>query len=471
MSATSSLVTALGAGSGVDMSKLAGDLAAAQFQPRTDRLAERSEVLERKISAASSLKNSLSLLASALGDRLRAGDLAVTPKIANSAVASGTSPPGTVGAGTFSLEVTQLARSQTLVAPALAAANTVVGPGTLSFRFGTTTGTSFAEDAAHEALTIELAAGATLQDVANAITARKAGLTAYVAQTASGAQLVVKGAEGQANGFAIDAAGGAELSSLAWDPTAGGDAARLLATSADAEFKLDGLAMTRPSNQTGIVAPGLSLTLTGTNAGAPTRIDFPSPIASLSGAMQDLVGALNSIAGDLNSVTGIGGDLVGDPGARALRSALSALAGQVIMPNASDTTPRTLADLGLATERDGTFRLDTARLQASLARDPSGVAAMFTTGLYGVYATIDKLARASSAVGSPGSLGGSVARYTAQSKKLSEDAAKLAEQQERLRVSLVSRFAKTDNAIGASKSTLSFLQAQIDAWNAQNSRR
>jgi flagellar hook-associated protein 2 len=136
------------------------------------------------------------------------------------------------------------------------------------------------------------------------------------------------------------------------------------------------------------------------------------------------------------------------------------------MPNAAAGAPRTLSDLGLAIERDGTFRLDTAALQRTLERDPAGAAAMFTAGLYGVYATFDKLSRAASSTGDPGSLGGSIVRYQAKSADLGEAAAKLAEQQETLRATLVSRFAKADTRISASKSTLSFLQAQIDAWNA-----
>jgi flagellar hook-associated protein 2 len=136
------------------------------------------------------------------------------------------------------------------------------------------------------------------------------------------------------------------------------------------------------------------------------------------------------------------------------------------MPNAPEGTPRTLSDLGLAIERDGTFRLDAARLQATLERDPAGAAAMFTTGLHGVYATFDKIARTAASTGDPGSLAGSIARYEKQSKQITEDSAKIADQQERLRSSLVARFAKADIRISSSKSTLSFLQAQIEAWNA-----
>jgi flagellar hook-associated protein 2 len=184
--------------------------------------------------------------------------------------------------------------------------------------------------------------------------------------------------------------------------------------------------------------------------------------------MQDLVSALNEVTGDLNAATDPNtGDLASDPGARKLKRMISGLSGEAVMPNAPAGSPKSLSDLGLAIQRDGTFRLDGARLQATLERDPAGAAAMFTTGLYGVYATLDKVARAASASSDPGSLAGSIARYQGKSKDVSEETAKLTAQQEALRASMLARFAKADTRIGQSKSTLSFLQSQIAAWNAQ----
>lgn len=469
MSEASSIVAALGGGSGVDMTKLASDLANAQFALRNERLAEKTDVLERQISAASSLKNSLSLLAGALGERVRSGDLSVLPRIANPAVAIATSPLGTAGKGSYSLEVLSLARGQTLAGPPMADAMAVVGAGSLTFRFGAAEAAGFTEDPAKAAITVEIASGSTLADVARAINGKNAGLSAYVAQTAQGAQLVIKGGEGIQNGFVVEAAetaGEEGLAALAWNPSAGGDPARLLAASADAQFKLDGLAMSSTSNDVGAVAPGLALRLTGTNPQGPTTIEFSSPVNTISTAMQDLVGALNEIVGELNAATApLTGDLARDPGARALKRTFSGLGGMEVMPNAPAGAPRTMSDLGLAIGRDGSFRLDMARLQTTLDRDPSGVAAMFTSGLHGVYAAIDRISRSAASTGDPGSLAGSIARFQSQSSQVSEDAAKLLEQQERLRTNMVARFAQADVRIGRSQSTLSFLQSQIDAWN------
>ncbi|WP_370033392.1 flagellar filament capping protein FliD [Qipengyuania mesophila] len=465
----SSIATSLGIGSGVDMTGIAEQLAVAQFAGRNERLTLKAETLERRISLAGSIRSSFSTFASALGDRLRSGDIAPLPSISNTSVAAVSSPVGSVGKGSYSLEVTKLASNQVLRGPTYASASDTVGAGTLTIRFGETTNAAFTEDTGHAALSIDIAAGATLSSVASAINAKNAGLNAYVAQTSSGAQLVIKGAEGLQNGFTIEAVeDGANpgLSALAWQP--GGDPARLIKTSADAEYTLDGIARTSTSNKIDSVAPGLSLNLTGTNVGNPATITFANPSSAISSVMQDITGALNEIVSELRgAIDPMTGDLARDSGARALRRELSALGSKVIMPNAPDGAPRTLTELGLAIERDGSFRFDTATLTEAMNRDPSAVAAMFTTGINGIYSTIDRMARSTSTSSDPGSLAGSVARYQSQSQQVNRELEKLADQQEALRATMVARFAKADSQVSASKSTLSFLQSQIDIWNAQ----
>jgi flagellar hook-associated protein 2 len=400
---------------------------------------------------------------------MRSGDLSPQPQLGNPAVASASLVAGASPRGSYSLEVLELASAQSLSSPAYSAASDQVGSGTLTLRFGSVVGATFSADGSRAAVDIAIPTGTTLVGVAAAINGSGAGVTAYVAQATDGARLVLKGADGATNGFVLEAVetpGEEGLANLAWEP-ANGAPTRLLSAANDARFKLDGLEMTSPTNAVTQPAPGFNLTLRVTNEGAPTQLSFGNPATAISSFMQDFTGALNEVASALNAATDPnGGDLARDPGARALRQALGRLAGSVVMPDAPGDAPRTLADLGLATNRDGTFRLDPARLAATLQRDPEAVAAMFTTGLYGVYATIDGLSRRATSLTNPGSLGGSISRYTDQKAKAAEDLAKIAEKQEVLRASLVQRFAVTDARVGASKATLSFLQNQIDAWNA-----
>jgi flagellar hook-associated protein 2 len=89
---------------------------------------------------------------------------------------------------------------------------------------------------------------------------------------------------------------------------------------------------------------------------------------------------------------------------------------------------------------------------------------MFTSGLYGVYASVDKISRGASSAGNPGSLAGSLSRYAGQKSQISKENAKIADQQEALRARLAKQLSAADMQIGSSKSTMSFLQQQIDMW-------
>jgi flagellar hook-associated protein 2 len=474
-SATQSLVTALGAGSGVDMAALAENLAKAQFAPKLDRLTAKSDTLTAQISSASNIKSMLLAFTTSLGSAVRTGSLSPQPQIANATVATGSLTGTRTPTGSYSLEVTTLAKGQTLASAPYAAATDTVGAGTLTFRFGTVAGATLDVDQAHAQVDITVAAGATLNDVANAINAKKSGITAYVAQTSAGAQLVFKGPEGAANGFQIEAKDAPKdpevpedptspsLSKLAWTPAS--TTGQLAATAGNASFSIDGIARTSNSNTVSEAIPGVTLKLTGSNPGAPTNVSFTDTSAALSSTMTDLTSALNEVVGALNTATDPNtGDLRSDSGARALKSAFSRLAGTTVMPNATGAA-KTLADLGLSTQRDGTFVLDANRLKATLARDPEGVAAMFTTGLHGIYATMDKLNRSASTASDPGSLGGSISRFTKQLSQVKKDQTSVAAKQETLRANMTARYAASDSRISASKSTLSFLQNQIAAWN------
>lgn len=469
-SSTSSLVSRLGGGSGVDMVKLASDLADARYATQIARLEARNEALEARVSAATQLRGQFSQLAGALGDRIRTGDLSPQPSIGNAAVASVSVAPGNNPRGSYSLEVTQLARGQMLALPGPATATDPVGEGTLTIRFGTVDGTSFAADTERDPVELTIAPGETLAQVAARITGADVGLSAYVVSGASGPQLVVKGGEGAAKAFVVETIAsdpGSALAGLGWSPAA--DSGQQRQSAQDAAFLLDTVAMTSATNRVTGLPEGMQFDLKATNAGAPTTIGFADRSAQVASVMNDFVSALNDIAGQLRELGDpLSGDLGADPGLRALRGAFASLSSTVVMPDAAPGEPRTLGDLGLSLNRDGSFRIDSARLNRTLADSPDGAAAMFTTGLYGVFATVDRMARTASAVGDPGSLAGSAARYNAMIARNEDALAKIADQQERLRERMTREFVAADTRIASSNSTLSFLRAQVDMWSARS---
>lgn len=472
----SRIISALGAGSGINFVQLADDLSETSFSARREQLEMRNQSLEARISAASLLRNSLTSLASALGDRIRTGDLAPRGSIGQPSVASVSVPSGTSPSGSYSLEVTQLAEQQLLASKAYSEPTDLVGEGTLRVRFGTVSGTSFAEDTSRPALEITVEDTDTLETLAGKISSASGGaIEAYVANGTGGSQLVVKGEEGAINGFTIEGESSAsspsavagDLSYLSWIPAS--DAGELRQTAQDAVFELDTVELRSASNSVTNLPEGFMLELAATNTGAPTTIDFSSDTSAISNVMADFVSALNEITSQLAEVAAAaGGSLGNDPGARELRRDLSRLSTEIVMPNAADGEPQTLGELGLSLSRDGTFEFDSERLQETLANSPEGTAAMFTTGVFGVFATVDRLARENTAIGNPGSLGGSVERYEDQIERNDERLAKIAEQQERLRERLTRDLVAAEQRVASSQSTLSFLQQQIDLFNSDN---
>lgn len=474
--AGSSIISALGAGSGVDFIALASDIAAASFAVQRQSVETRRTALEAQVSAAAQLRNAVTDIASALGERIRTGDLAPQPRLGNPAVARVTVPAGLSPRGSFSLEVTGLAQSQTLVSKSYASRDALVGEGTLAIRFGTVSGTSFTENTASPALSIAVTAEDTLASLASKITQSGGGaISAYVAAGTTGAQLVIKGAEGAASGFVLEpvsvndpaTAAAGDLSYLGWSPAT--NAGELRSSARDATFALDTVAMTSPTNRVTGLPGGFTLDLTATNTGAPTSLTFANNTDAITAVMGDFVAALNEIVTQVNTLAApLSGELGNDPGARELRRDLAGLAGRIVMPGAADGEPRTLADLGLALNRDGTFQLDSARLNRALADSPDAVAAMFTTGPSGVFATIDRFARENSLIADPGSLGGSLKRFETQLAGSDERLARIAEQQEALRERLTREFVASERRVAASQSTLTFLRAQVAAWSQED---
>ena len=471
-SATEALLTSLGVSGDINATSLADQLSVAQFSGQVSQYNNQNSKLTTQISDASNLMNLTSTLATSLHSLIVGGTLAPTPQIANSAVATvsaGTAP----GSGSATLEVTSLAHGQTLASPTSAASASDVGSGSLTITLGTISGTTFTAGSASP-VSVTIAPGSSLAQVATAINQAGAGVKAYVANNSDGQQLVITGPQGAANAFTISASEDAAdpgLAKFAWDPattSAPGTGATRGAVASNANYILDGVARTSTSNSITDAAPGISLNLTATNRGSPTTISFSDPTSAISSSMNDLVSALNSIVSQLNTYSAAGGDLSNNSGVRSLQRSLSALTTTTIMPNATAGQPSSLGDLGLTTNKDGTFSLDSTKLSATLSTNSAAVTAMFTTGLHGVYATVYKLSQAVNDPTNGNSLAGTVKSMQSRQSTIATALSKIATQQATLRTSLVSQFAALNTVVTAAKSTQSFLTQQVALWTKNN---
>jgi flagellar hook-associated protein 2 len=477
------ILQSLGVTTGTTLTSLAPKIAEAEYASQNDALNTQLSTVQLQISEASQLKSDLLTFQSSLSTLIDGGNLLPSPTVTNSSVATATLPVGSSGStSSYSLEVTQLAQPQVIATASSASTATFQG-GTLTFNFGTVTTTgsgssassSFSADSSQSSSTITIPDGASLSQVASAINDAAMGVTAYVATNSTGSQIVLKGTQGADNAFTITASGTGTtsgttaLSTMAYDPATTGSMT-LAQASTDAAYTLDGIARTSATNSITSAAPGLSLTLTGTNAGNPTSVSFSDPSSGITTAMQNITAALNSLVTELNGdMSTSSGGLYNDSGAKLMATKFAQLPGLTIMPNAASGAPQTLADLGLSVNKDGSFSLDTTVLATALQNNSTAVAAMFTKGVNGVYATVNKMVSALTTSTDPGSLAGSVSRYSTLQTNITNQQSQLATLQSNLQTRLTTQYAATDSTVATYNSTLSYLKQQIASWNSSSS--
>ncbi|MGB2682772.1 MAG: flagellar filament capping protein FliD [Candidatus Competibacter sp.] len=393
-------ITASGMGSGMDINGLVTQLMAAERQPATQRLDRKEAALQTKISAIGNFKSALSTFRSALFSLKDADKFQASAKaaVANDKLLSASAITG-APAGSYSVKVDQLAQAQRLATSAdhrFKNLTDAVGTGTLTFQFGTYGGTeaspTFAANPDQSVKTIQITSeNNTLTGLVKAINDAKIGVQASLVNDGGGYRLVLGSTNsGAANSLKITAADSdgnnadlAGLSLLAYDPTkAAGTGKNMVQTLAgqDARATIDGLTVTSAGNTLKEAIPGVTLDLKSTDS-APTTLTVSQDNSAISGGVQSFVKAFNELANTVKSLTSYnaetkqGGALQGD---FSVRSIFGQLRGELskMVSGASDKVD-SLADLGITTERDGTLKLDSSKLQKAITADPQGVAGLF----------------------------------------------------------------------------------------------
>jgi flagellar hook-associated protein 2 len=483
-SATASIISKLNAGSGIDTGALVDQLVAAQFAVKEDQLTSKSDTLTAEISAVGQLQSDISGFASALSNLIKGGTLQTAPTTSNSNIAAVTGLAGAKLAGlSAQLEVDQLATAQSASTGVIADPTAAIGGGTLTLTFGTATVSGGAMTGftagSGTPVDINIAAGSSLQDIASAINAAKAGVTATIVSDSGGARLMLKGATGEAQAFTLTASGDAGLSALDVGVGAGGTTIGTIAQ--DAKVTLDGVQFSRSGNSFTDLIAGVQVDLVSAQPGTIVSIGSSRPTAALSQAVSNFVDTYNQMIGEVNSETDAkSGDLKQDSAAKNLKSMLGQLTLTKLVPSSGDGTPTTLAEIGVGTNRDGTLSVNADQLSNALAKWPDQVEAMFADlqgtsvalganvvasgrGLLGALSSISASA-ASTVYG----LSSSLTKYKAAQSDLSDQQDKLKQQETDTRTRLTQQFASMDAMVASYKSTQTFLQQQIDAWNGKN---
>ena len=449
-----SIINSIGAGSGLNSAQLVTDLVAASQGARLGQLNQTSSLNSSRISTMAATASALSTFSSAVKETLNGqgfvGELISSrTDLANASVPKDSRPEGLPA----SIEIIQLASAQREMTDVFASASTAVGERTLTIDNGSGS-FDIVIDSSNDSLT-------GMQD---AINNSNSGVTATILTDNSGARLVLEAEEGTTNGFTITQSGASPAMNLT-----------NLATAADSIIKVDTIELTNSSNIVSGAIPGVEISLLAAEPGSTFTISGDSEPLDVGSLVSEFVTAYNELRKSMNSATApglsgaSGGVLAGDRGAREVMRQLSNLTSTALVDSGDF---RTLADIGVRTENDGTLTIDQTRLDAALELDSGAIKLMLEPAVVtetniGLSGALDKITSSLQDEDS-GALTLAQERLDAIRESIDEQREKINSDSERLREQLQGTFANLERQLSVLRATQSYVEQQFSNNNNNN---
>jgi len=391
-------ITSTGLGSGLDVQNIVTSLVDADRKPTEARLKQQGEKIQAQLSAFGQLKSDLGGMQDALG-KLKSPIFWQRHQTTSSNESVVTATAGAVAKeGQYQLTVNQTAQAHAVATAAFSSVDQVVGSGDITIRFGTwgydSNGnpTGFTPDttAASQTLTIDTTNN-TLSGMRDAINDAGIGVHASIVNDGSGFRLVVTSGEtgaGKAVEISVSDSDGNDTDGAGLSRLAFNAAARNMTQThqgRDAELEVNGIAVTSASNLVTGAIDGVTLNLKSASPGNPVNIGVTLDDAAITESMQGFVDAYNQFRSHVAQFTAFDQDsqqgavLLGDSTVRSVNNQLRRLLGQVI-PGLENANIRSLADVGLSTNKDtGLLSLDAAKFKQALHDHPQEMKALFAT--------------------------------------------------------------------------------------------
>jgi len=351
--------------SGLPVDDLISSLMSIERQPLVT-LQSKQSGFNAKLSAFGTLKSAVSTFQTAVknvsGDALAA--LTATSSKSETVGVSVAKGSG-ASAGSYAIEVSKLAQSDKLVSG-------VVAPGT---KFTAADSSMSISIGGKDPIALTLT-DTTLAGLSGAINKANAGVTATILNDGTGDRLVITGNDtGAANTVKITATG-----SLAQFDTTGGSMTKSQSAQ-NAEMTIDGIAVSKASNTVTDAIKGVTLNLNQTNVGSPVKVSLAKDTTAVTNQINAFVDAYNTLATAVNkqtaynATTKTGAVLNGDAGARSILTSIRAELGKAVTDS---TGLKTLSDIGIAFQRDGTLKLEKPdKLKSALETNFTGVSSLF----------------------------------------------------------------------------------------------
>lgn len=382
-------ISSLGLGSGIDIRSIVDGLVAAERDPQDFQLTRKETDIQAKISSVGSFKSALSdFRASFAGLRVGSQFNTLDAESSNSEVVTA-SAESNAEQGSFTVEAKQKAQAHSLASAGFASAKEIVGTGTLTFKFGTTdynaetdTYNGFTQNSDKAALSITLdETNNTLTGLRDAINDADAGVTASIIFDGSNHRLVFTSKDTGAENSLQISTDDASLSAFEFNETTRN--VTQTQTAQDAIMSMNGLDVSNATNTFSETIKGVTLDLLKVSLDEPVSITVSQSQTGVSETLQSFVDSYNALITNVKELTGYdpttqtAGLLIGDAAVRSSMSQIRSVLGDMVS-GLEGSSIRTLYDLGVATQSDGSLELDTSKLTRALNDDPEGVEAVFT---------------------------------------------------------------------------------------------
>lgn len=388
-SSSTSGIAASGLGSGLDIQGIVSKLMAVESLPLQQMQAQQ-KTYQDKISAFNQVQGALGSFQAAVVALEATASYNTVSTTSSDATAATVSTSASMGVSdaTYALNVTQLAQGQRLVTTSgWSTTSSVIGGGTLTFNFGTTSGTTFTPDGTRTPATVTIPANSTLQGIADAVNNANIGVQASIINDGiNGNRLVyTTTGSGAKNSLKVTAAGdGGSLATFTNDPA--GTTMTQLQTAQDAIFTLNGLTIQKSSNTVTDAINGLSFTLKKT--ATPVTLTVSHDTSNATKLVRGFVDAYNGLNSVLKQASAYdpspvakgqahrAAPLNGDPAVLSIRSQLRNML-NTVPQGLAGSVYQTLGDVGVTLDSSGTMSVNTSKLQTALSANSQAVAAVF----------------------------------------------------------------------------------------------
>ncbi len=464
--ATSSIVNTLGAGSGIDVKALAQGLVDAEKIPRKERIDAKIAKTEAKITGFSAIKYALSELKNAFAKLNDASEFAAIKPSNTQASAFGVTASSSAQSGSYGIEVLQTAQAQRTASTSFADRTTPLNGGS-AFTLNLTLGGVSQDPIA--------VTNATPAGMVSAINGADLGVTAQLINTGSGFNVVLTGETGATQSFTMgsDDGSGNAVADVGFT--------NHLQTAADANFKVNGLTVTRSTNSISDVIDGVTLDLYTNTTGA-ARLDLNRETTGIKDNLKGLVTAYNDFEETLKILGDSGSEVEEFGGALAGESLLQTVRTQVrdfIINNSSSpgTNIKAARDVGISFDRNGKLTLDETKLDKALQNHFGEVSTMFTAGAnnQSIYSVAsgglagDAVKRIEKMLLSTGLIDTQSKSATNQITKYKAELTLLEDRMEKLMTRYMNQFSVMESIVGSSTSMRESLKGSFEGMmNAYN---